>query len=167
MQCFLEKPEERGKYMPSLRVTTDINGTRETIFDLIADLAHDDRWLPGSRVFGGMAQVSTVSPRAGTTYTDGPMRGSITEFNLPEHITFEQSMPLKALLLTGKLDVRVRYTLEASGSDGQATHVMREVTFHLNGILGAAQPLVASTIRRESGRMLDMMKRYVERGNVN
>jgi len=152
--------------MPSLRFTADINGTRETIFDLIADLAHYDRWLPGSRVFGGMNQVSSVSPGAGTTYADGPMRGSITEFNPPERITFEQSMPLKALLLTGKLDVRVRYALEATGSDGQATHVIREVTFHLHGMLRAAQPLVASTMRRESGRLLEMMKRYVERGNV-
>ena len=151
--------------MPSLRVSADINGTRETIFDLLADLAHYDRWLPGSRVFGGMTQVSPVLAGVGTTYADGPMRGSITEFNPPERITFEQSMPLKALLLTGKLDMRVRYTLEATGSDGQATHVIREVTFHLHGILGAAQPLVASTIRRESGRLLKMMKQYVERGN--
>jgi uncharacterized protein YndB with AHSA1/START domain len=153
--------------MPSLRVTADINGTRETIFDLLADLAHYDRWLPGSRVFGGMTQVSPVSPGVGTTYADGPMRGSITEFNPPERLTFEQSMPLKALLLTGKLEVRVRYALEAAGSDGQATHVMREVTFHLHGILGAAQPLVVGTIRHESGRLLEMIKRYVERGNVN
>jgi hypothetical protein len=114
-----------------------------------------------------MTQVSPVSPGVGTTYADGTMRGSITEFNPPERITFEQSMPVKALLLTGKLDVRVRYALEATGSDGQATHVIREVTFNLHGILGAAQPLVVSTIRRESGRMLEMMKRYVERGNVN
>jgi hypothetical protein len=153
--------------MPSLRLTADINGTRETIFDLIAGLAHYDRWLPGSRVFGGMAQVSPASPGAGTSYADGPMRGSITEFNPPEGITFEQSMPLKVLLLTGKLNVRIRYTLEATGSDGQATHVIREVTCNLHGILGAAQPLVVSTIRRESGRVLEMMKRYVERGNVN
>jgi hypothetical protein len=118
-------------------------------------------------VFGGMTQVSPVSPGVGTTYADGTMRGSITEFNPPERITFEQSMPVKALLLTGKLDVRVRYALEATGSDGQATHVIREVTCNLHGILGAAQPLVVSTIRRESGRMLEMMKRYVERGNVN
>jgi len=101
--------------MPSLRFTADINGTRETIFDLIADLAHYDRWLPGSRVFGGMTQVSPVSPGVGTTYADGTMRGSITEFNPPERITFEQSMPVKALLLTGKLEVRVRYALEAMG----------------------------------------------------
>jgi len=153
--------------MPSLRFTADINGTRETIFDLIADLANYDRWLPGSKVFGGMTQVSPASLGVGTTYADGTMRGSITEFNPPESITFEQSMPVKALLLTGKLDVRVRYALEATGSDGQATHVIREVTFNLHGILGAAQPLVASTIRRESGRMLEMMKRYAERGNAN
>ncbi len=153
--------------MPSLRLTAEINGTRETIFDLIADLAHYDRWLLGSKVFGGMTQVSPVSPGVGTTYADGPMRGSITEFNPPEHIIFEQSMPLKALLLTGKLDVRVRYTLEAIGSDGQATHVIREVTWTLHGILRAAQPLVVSTIRRESGRLLEMMKRYVEHGNVS
>ena len=57
--------------MPSLRCTADINGTRETIFDLIADLAHYDRWLPGSRVFGGMTQVSPVSPGISTTYADG------------------------------------------------------------------------------------------------
>ena len=36
-------------------------------------------------------------------------------------------MPVKALLLTGKLDVCVRYTLEATGSDGQTTQVIREV----------------------------------------
>src|SRR5690242_14121983 len=153
--------------MPSLRFTIDINGSRETIFDLIADLAHYDRWLPGSKVFGGMAQVSSASPGVGTTYADGPMRGSITEFNPPERITFEQSMPLKALLLTGKLNVRVCYTLEATGSDGQAAHVIREVTFNLHGILKAARPLVAGTIRRESGRLLEMMKRYVESRDVN
>ena len=153
--------------MPSLRFTADINGPRETIFDLIADLAHYDRWLSRSRVFGGVTQVSSTSPDVGTTYADGPMRGSITEFNPPERIAFEQSMPVKALLLAGKLDMRVRYTLEAMGSDGQATHVIREVSFNLQGILGAARPLVASTVRRESGRLLEMMKRYVESRDVS
>lgn len=153
--------------MPSLQVTTEINGTRETIFDLIADLAHYDRWLPGSRVFGGITRVSFASPGVGTTYADGPMSGSITEFNPPERITFEQSMPVKALLLAGKLDVRVRYVLEVTGSDGQATHVIREVTFTLHGLLGAAQPLVVSAIRHESRRLLEMLKRGVERGKVN
>ena len=82
--------------MLSLQFTVDINGPRETIFDLIADLAHYDRWLPGSRTFGGMTQESSAPPSVGTTYADGPMHGSITEFNPPERITFEQSMPVKA-----------------------------------------------------------------------
>src|SRR5260370_9802779 len=152
--------------MPSLRLTADINGTRETIFDLIADLAHYDRWLPGSRVFGGMTQVSPVSLGVGTTYADGPMRGSITEFKPPERITFEQSMPVKALLLTGKLDVRVRYALEATGSDGQAAHVIPEVTFNILGILWAAQPRVVTTIGGESERELRILKRILDRGQV-
>ena len=153
--------------MPLLRFTVDINGSRETIFELIADLAHYERWLPGSRTFGGMTQVSPALPGVGTTYADGTMRGSITEFNPPERITFEQSMPVKVLLLTGKLDVRVSYTLEATGSSKQATHVIREVTFKQQGILKLARPLVAGTIRGESGRLLEKMKRYVEAGKMN
>ena len=153
--------------MLSLQFTVDINGPRETIFDLIADLAHYDRWLPGSRVFGGMTQVSSMPPGVGAIYTDGTMHGSITEFNPPERITFEQSMRVKALLLTGKLGFRVRYTLEATGSDGQSTHVIRDVIFNLHGILKAAQPIIAATIRRESGRLLQIMKGYVESGKAS
>jgi uncharacterized protein YndB with AHSA1/START domain len=151
--------------MPSLRLSTDIDGTCETIFNLIADLAHYDRWLPGSRVFGGMTGVSPVSLGVGTTYADGPMRGTITEFDPPEHITFEQSMPLKVVVLTGRLDVHVRYTLETTGNDEQATQVIRDVTFSPRGILAVAQPLFVSTIRRESERMLEMLKQYVEHTN--
>ncbi len=148
--------------MPTLRLTTDINNTRETIFNLIADLTHYDRWLPGSRIFGGVTEVSPTSLGVGTTYTDGPMHGTITEFNPPEHITFEQSMPLKVLLLTGKLNVRVRYTLDTTGNNEQATQVIREITFTPHGIFAVAQPLFASAIRRESERLLKMLKQYVE-----
>ena len=145
--------------MPTLHFTATINGSSETIFALIADLAHYERWLPGSRAFGGMTVVPQTPVGVGTTYIDGTMHGSITEYEPPERIIFQQSMPIKMLLLTGKLDVCVCYTLETVG---QATHVKRDVTFDLRGILKTAQPLVASTIRRESGRLLQAMKRYVE-----
>src|SRR5712691_2150507 len=49
---------EGGEDMPTLHFTAYIDGSRETIFALIADLAHYDRWLPNSRVFGAVAQVS-------------------------------------------------------------------------------------------------------------
>jgi uncharacterized protein YndB with AHSA1/START domain len=60
--------------MPLLRFTVAINGSRETIFELIADLAHYERWLPGSRTFGGMTQVSLALPGVGTSYADGAIR---------------------------------------------------------------------------------------------
>jgi uncharacterized protein YndB with AHSA1/START domain len=149
--------------MPALHFTAHINGSRETVFALIADLAHYDLWLPNSRAFGAVTQVSPAPTGVGTTYVDGTMRGSITEYNPPERITFQQSMPVKVLLLTGKLDVCVCYKLEAAET---ATRVKRDVTFALHGILKAAQPLVAGTIRRESGRLLEVMKRYMESGDA-
>ena len=153
--------------MATLHFTISINGSRETIFALIADLAHYNRWLSGSRTFDGVTQVSPVPTGIGTTYVDGALHGSIIEYNAPERITFQQSMPVKVLLLTGKLDFRVGYTLEATGSGGQSTHVIREVIFNLQGVLRVAQPILAATIRRESGRLLEAMKRYVESGKTN
>ena len=64
-----------------------------------------DRWLPGSKAFDGVAQVSPTPTGVGTTYVDGTMRGSITEYNPPERITFQQSMPVKVLLLTGMVEI--------------------------------------------------------------
>ena len=152
--------------MPTLHFTAYIDGSRETIFALIADLAHYDRWLPNSRVFGAVAQVSPVPTDVGTTYVDGTMHGSITEYNPPEGITFQQSMPVKVLQLTGMVEISVCYTLEAVETAGQATHVKRDVTFNLHGILKVAQPIFAATIRRESGRLLEVMKGYVESGKA-
>lgn len=149
--------------------TISINGPRETIFALIADLAHYNRWLPRSRAFRGVTEVSPPPTGVGTTYADGPMRGSITDYDPPERITFQQSLSVRVLLLTGRLDVYGRYTLEAVGPGGQMTQVQRDVTFNLHGILRilqVAQPIVARTMRRECRRVLQMMKRYIEDGPV-
>ena len=148
--------------MPVLHFTVHINSPREAIFALIADLAHYDRWLPGSKVFGGMTQVSPTPTDLGTTYADGTMRGSITEYNPPERITFQQSMPVKVLMFTGVMEISACYTLEATGAGEQTTHVKRDVTFDVHGPLKVVRPIVAATIRRESGRLLEIMKRYVE-----
>jgi hypothetical protein len=48
--------------------TTQIEGSPETIFDLIADMPHCGRWLPGSRAFGATTQVSPHPVRLGITY---------------------------------------------------------------------------------------------------
>jgi hypothetical protein len=110
-----------------------------------------------------VTQVSQTPTGVGSTYVDGTMHGSITEYDPPERITFQQSMPLKLLLFTGMLDLRTCYRLE---SVGQATRVNRDVTFDLHGILKVAQFIVAGSIRRESERLLQVMKGYVESGKA-
>jgi len=154
---------EEGECMPVLRFTAHIEGSSERIFALIADLIRYDRWLPRSKAFGSVTKVSQVPVGLGTTYVDsgssGDMKGAITEYQPPTRIVFQQSMPVKLLLFAGILELYIRYTLEPAGRE---TNVVREVSFELPGALKVAHPVVAATVRRESGRLLQDMKRYVE-----
>jgi uncharacterized protein YndB with AHSA1/START domain len=141
--------------MSTLHFTTHINGRSETVFALIADLPNYDQWLPRSRAFGSVAQITPVPVGLGTTYIDsgssGTMRGSVIDYQPPACIAFEQSMPVKLLLFAATLTLTIRYTLESSG---QATHVDQEVSFQPRGVIKVAQPIIMATIRRESGRIL-------------
>jgi uncharacterized protein YndB with AHSA1/START domain len=149
--------------MPTLHFTTNIEGPCEPIFGLIADITQYNRWLPRSSAFGAVTQVSPTPIGAGATYIDqgpsGAMKGSITEYQPPTHITFQQSMPVKLLVISGILELHIQYTLEPVEN---TTHVNRDVTFHLPAMLLVAQPIIASTIRRESKRLLQIMKRTIE-----
>jgi uncharacterized protein YndB with AHSA1/START domain len=149
--------------MPKLHFTAHIEGSCDTVFGLIADITRYDRWLPRSRSFGAVTQVSQIPVGLGTTYIDngpsGAMHGSITEYHPPERIAFRQAMPVKLLVFAGTLELNTHYTLEPVG---QATRVSRDVTFHLPGMLKVAQPIIVSTVRRESERLLQVMKRTVE-----
>jgi len=56
-----------------LQFTARIEGSPQTIFDLIADMPNYGRWLPRSSAFGGTTQVSPYPVCLGTTYLDaGP-----------------------------------------------------------------------------------------------
>jgi hypothetical protein len=46
--------------------TARIEGSPETIFDLIADMPNYGRWLPGSEAFGGTTEVSPYAVRPPT-----------------------------------------------------------------------------------------------------
>lgn len=110
-----------------------------------------------------MKQVSQTPVGLGTTYIDnepsGVMQGTITDYHPPSSIAFQQSMPVKLLVFAGTLELHIRYTLEPLG---QATRVNRDVTFQLPGVLKAAQPIIVSSVRWESERLLQDMKRTVE-----
>jgi len=150
--------------MPDLRFTTLIEGSAETIFGLIADLAHYDRWLPGSKAFGTITQISPLPIGVGTTYIDagpsGTRRGKVTDYQPPTRICFHQPMEVKQRLVTGTIDIHLRHTLEPVE---KMTRVNRDLTLQIHGLLKLAQPFVIAAFRQENERVLLALKLYVEK----
>lgn len=122
-----------------------IEGPPEILFDLVADMPHYGRWLPGSDAFGGTSQVNPYPVRLGTTYLDagpaGQRPGSVTEFDRPRHIGFHHTMLLKRRRLTANIDVHIRCTFEPVE---RGTLVIRELdlTIEMRGLMKLALPLV-------------------------
>src|SRR5260370_7281701 len=127
--------------MPDLHFTILIEGSAETVFALIADLAHYDRWLPGSKAFGTITQISPLPVGLGTTYIDagpaGTRHGEVTEYDPPTRISFHQPMQVKQRLLTGTIDIHLRHTLEPVE---QMTRLNRDLTLHIHGLLKVPHP---------------------------
>jgi hypothetical protein len=89
--------------------TARIEGSPETIFDLLADMPNYGRWLSGSEAFGGTTEVSQYPVRLGTTYFDGDLLGqrpgSVTGYDPPRDLAFHHTMLLKQGPLTANIDV--------------------------------------------------------------
>src|SRR5215469_16523276 len=151
--------------MPELHFTTLIAGSAETVFALLADLAHYDRWLPGSKSFGAITHIAPLPVGLGTTYIDagpsGTRHGEVTEYDPPTRISFHQPMHVKQGRLFGTIDIYLRHTLEPME---QMTRLNRDLTLGIQGLLKLAQPFVLAAFRQENKRMLLALKRYVEKG---
>lgn len=132
------------------------------IFDIIVDLAHQDRWLARSSAFKGTTEISTDPVRLGTTYREpgpaGVREGVVTEYDPPSSVAFDQPMTLRWRL--GTLGVRVRYTLTAA--DG-GTKVRRVCSLRVPTRLAPLKPLLARAFRAESARTLAALRAYAGR----
>lgn len=146
--------------MPDLHFTSLVEGSAETVFALIADLAHYDRWLPGSKAFGTITQIAPLPVGLGTTYIDagpaGTRHGEVTEYHPPTRISCHQPMEVKKPL-KGTIDIHLRHTLEPGE---QMTRVDRDLTIQVHGLLKVAHPFVVASFRKENDRMLQALKRY-------
>jgi uncharacterized protein YndB with AHSA1/START domain len=148
-----------------LEFTDRIEGSPESIFELIADLPNYGRWLPGSDAFGATTGVSPYPVRLGTTYLDGgpagQRPGTVTGYDPPRRIAFHQTMLVKRGPLTADTDIRIGYALEP---EGRATRVVRtlDLAIRMPALLKIAQPLVVAAFRKENARVLAELKRYVE-----
>jgi uncharacterized protein YndB with AHSA1/START domain len=148
--------------MAHLHFETEIRGSSEAIFTIIADLTGYHRWLGGSDSFESITEISPLPAGVGTTYTDagpaGTRRGTITEFDPPTTIAFHQPMQVSGPI-RGTIDIHVRCTLVQTD---EVTHVKRDLTILPRGLLLLAQPIVLAAFRRENERMLLALKHHVE-----
>jgi hypothetical protein len=147
-----------------LEFTSQIGGSPEVIFDLVADMPNYGRWLPISEAFGGTIDVTPYPVRLGTTYLDaGPIEkpGSVTEFDRPKHIGFHHTVLIRRGPLKTDIDARIRYTFEPNQG---GTFVLRELdlTMNLRGLFKLATPYLLWAFRKENVRTLAQLKQYVE-----
>jgi uncharacterized protein YndB with AHSA1/START domain len=147
--------------VPVIPAQADIHCPAETIFDVIIDFNGQERWLATSSAFHGTTQISSDPVTLGTTYTEpgpfGVRHGTVTEFERPTKITFQQPMTMR--LRAGILEVTLRYTLTPSG---ESTRVTRVVTIEVPRRLALAQPVLVRAFRAESGRTLAALKAYAD-----
>jgi uncharacterized protein YndB with AHSA1/START domain len=149
--------------MPRLRFEASIKRSPETVFQLLTDLPGYASWLPPSQLYSETTTISDHPIKVGTTYIDkGPsteMHGEVTEFEPCSHLVFRQSSHFMQPWSSEGLDLHIRYTLHPIG-DG--TQVIREVMLHPQGMLKVAQPMLLRAISKESDRILQIMKWYLE-----
>lgn len=140
----------------------DIAYPAPKVFDIIVDLANQNRWLSRSSAFKGTVGISTNPVRLGTTYREpGPIgvrNGVVTEFEPPTRVTFDQPMTLKWRL--GTLGVVLSYRLSPSG---EGTHVRRVCTLTVPPHLTPLTPILVRSFRVESARTLAALKVYADR----
>lgn len=141
--------------------TIDIARPPAEVFAALADLPNYGRWLPPSSVYAGSTEVSALPIALGTKYTErsklAPLHGSITQFEPPHALAFQQATrtPL------GRLMIDIDYRLEALDT-GAGTRVLRTTTPRFTGALALLGPMITRTIRQENLRTLARLKGYLE-----
>jgi uncharacterized protein YndB with AHSA1/START domain len=147
--------------MPTISLTATVRGAAEDVFEALTDLRGYGRWLDPSAEYTGTTEISPGPTRVGTEYVEksrlGVRRGVVTALRAPELVTFHQPMTS----LAGVIDIVVTYTLTRTG-DG--VHLERVVEVTLPPLLRPFAPLVMARFRKESGRTVQAVKEFVERG---
>lgn len=142
-----------------------INRSLQAVFDLIADLANYDKWLPSVNTFGAVTDISDSPIRLGTAYVDKgqsiTMTGKVTQFEPPTRLAFQQITRLKLLIFPAGLDIDIQYTLTPLAA-ANGTRVVRDQTVQIRGPLKLAESAVMKRIKTENERILQAMKTYLE-----
>jgi uncharacterized protein YndB with AHSA1/START domain len=143
--------------MADIHLSVDIQRPPEDVFNLLADIAHYQRWLPPSKTYIETTDISDMPIKQGTTYVDkntnGVMMGTVQEYQPNSLIVFHQ---------VGKnpnVDITARYELSPKG---QGTHLERTTMMSMSGLWRLLQPIAARQVQAENERTLNTLKAYLE-----
>jgi uncharacterized protein YndB with AHSA1/START domain len=143
--------------MSDLHFEADINASPETVFNLLSDLPNYGRWLSDSDLYNDTLDISDNPIKLGTTYLDHGKQldlfGKVTEFVPNSRLAFYEATK------RGDVEVTIRYTLTPRNG---GTHLERDTTGKMRGILGLFQPLVMRRIRKEGARIVARIKSHLE-----
>ena len=149
--------------MPYARSAVDVQRSPEEVFRVLTDLPNYGEWLPASKVCREITSVSERPARLGTTYVEkgsyAQMQGQVTELEPCAHISFHESLRSKRFLPTGKVDLRVRYTLHPTE---RGTQVIRDFSLATRGLLNRFESRLVKAERQESARILQKLKEHLE-----
>lgn len=135
------------------------------LFDLLADLPHYGRWLPGSEAFGGTREVNPYPVQRGTCYIEhgpaGERPGVVTQFYPSAYLGFHQTVALRQGVLVADIDIRILYTLR---EEHGVTLVLRELALdvRMRGWQRLLAPLVRYKFAVENRRIITALKCYAE-----
>ena len=146
-----------------IRVEVDkvIHRPIEEVFDRLVSISDYSKWLPKSRVFLDSIQTSNDPVGAGTTFIDktriGKFQGEVIEFQRPTKVTFKMNLRWLGLRV---LESKPGYTLEPV-DDSTKVHLL--AVGKLYGFFKLMQPYVALRAREERKRVVEVLKKSLER----
>ncbi|GHO94477.1 hypothetical protein KSF_045250 [Reticulibacter mediterranei] len=149
--------------MRIFRVEALIKRSPETVFQLLTDLVGYAAWLPPSSLYSQITEISEQPVQVGTTYLDKgktyDMRGEVTKYKPYTRLAFHQSSFINQPGARGELDMHIRYMLTPKE---EGTRVLRTCEIRTTDLLAIFQPFVIRSIRKESERIVQRMKWYLE-----
>jgi uncharacterized protein YndB with AHSA1/START domain len=149
------------------RFSAHVNRPASLLFDLLADMPHYGRWLPGSDAFSGTRDVFPYPVQQGTRYIDygpaGERHGMVTHFDPPMRLGFHQTMAWRQGVLAAEICIHILYTLrEEHGTTLVARELVLDV--RMRGWRRLLAALVRYKFTVENRRILAELKRHAESG---
>jgi uncharacterized protein YndB with AHSA1/START domain len=146
--------------------SAEIDAAPATLFDLLADLPNYSRWLAPSSQYGATTEVEPYPVALGSRYHDGKPDGAgrdwwgtVTAFDSPSALAFEQQIPVRPLAAT--VDARIRYSIEAAASRTLVTRLL-ELDIRMPAVLRPLRGVIISEFDKENVRTLAALKAYAE-----